>query len=175
MNESDFSSPTRPRPKRRGRLKTLNRFLAHIGPLVGAIPGVFMLWVVIGPVLHSHKFSPAAVLGLAFIAAGILLIGAFLGAILGCLTFITQKLLANEAPPFSPSAPAPTTAPAKTRPYLLLSLIAALVFFFVGFSGGAIWTLHCVYMIKVQDAAMYYLGFHHGESSMPPAPEFPSH
>lgn len=55
------------------------------------VPGVFLLWVVAGPVFHSHKLTPFQVLGLGFIAAGITWVGVLLGAILAHVSFIAKK------------------------------------------------------------------------------------
>lgn len=60
-------------------------------PLLGAIPGIFMLWIVIGPVLHSHKLTAPELMNLGFIAAGITWVGVLLGAILACVSFIVKK------------------------------------------------------------------------------------
>jgi len=72
-----------------------------------------MLWVVAWPVLQSQKCSSQAVLALAFIAAGILWVGIFLGAILASLILITQKLSVADIPLPPASGSIPPTTPAK--------------------------------------------------------------
>lgn len=69
------------------------------------------------------------------------------------------------------SSPSPTALPAKTMWFLIMPLTAVLVFFFIGFACGTIWTLHCVYVMKLHDAAVNWLGIN--GSSLPPHPSFP--
>jgi hypothetical protein len=114
-NQNPTISPMPPRAKWRDRHKRLNEVLVSVGwPFLGALPGAYMLWVVAWPVLNSHKFTPQALLALAFIAGGILWVGVFLGAIMASLATITKKLLAADTPLLPASASIPTTAPAKT-------------------------------------------------------------
>lgn len=169
MNES-ITPPANPVPpcaKWCDRHRTLNQLLISIGgPFIGGVPGMFMLWIVVGPVLHSHKFSPSAVLGLAFIASGILLMGVFLGAILACLTLISQRFLMTDTHSPVASGSPPTSASVKTNLLLILAIVAAIVFFIVGIGIGTAWVLHCVYDSKFVDSVVHYIGMNHGEISI---------
>jgi hypothetical protein len=94
--------PTAAPPARRLKWRERHKkfyqgFLPIFGLLIGMMPGAFMLWMVAGPVLNSHKLAPQAILGLGFIAAGILWVGLLLGAIMAYLTLITDKVLADDS------------------------------------------------------------------------------
>jgi hypothetical protein len=81
----------------RHRHKKLNEILLTLaGPLLGAIPGGFMLWMVTGPIFHSNKLDVATVMVVVFIAAGILWGGVLLCSIMAYLTLIYQRLLARD-------------------------------------------------------------------------------
>lgn len=94
MNESTSASyvPV-PESAVSGIRSKLSRFYWPnlFAPLLGAMPGVFLLWIVIGPVLHSHKLTAPELMNLGFIAAGIAWFGVLLGAILACVSFIARK------------------------------------------------------------------------------------
>lgn len=58
-----------------------------------------MLELVLGPVTHSGKLGPQAILALGFIAIGIAWSGMFLGLITGYLGLIAEKILADHSKP----------------------------------------------------------------------------
>ena len=72
-------------------------FLPIFGLLVGMALGIGLMILVMGPVTDSNKVSAPIVLGLAFIAAGIAWVGGFLGAAVGYLALIAEKLLADDS------------------------------------------------------------------------------